>query len=53
MFPDPEEKALWSAAATTELSAHVEQQDLTDKQRKELIALNNYRNDRKSKTGKI
>jgi hypothetical protein len=53
MFTDPTEKMLWSAAATTELQQHVEREDLTDKQRKELIMLHEYRNNRKSKTGKI
>lgn len=53
MFTDPTEKALWNACAVTEISAHTEGTELTDKQRTELIMLNEYRNKRKSSTGKI
>lgn len=53
MFTDPEEKMLWIAAANGELNR--EPEEITDKQRKELIELHNYRNkrDRELKGGAI
>lgn len=44
MFKDPEEKMLWSASATAEISN--EQEELTDKTRRELIKLHEYRNNK-------
>lgn len=55
MFTDPTEKALWSAAATTEISRGHTQEDITDKQKRELIQLHEYRLQREQqiKQGKI
>lgn len=42
MFTDPEEKMLWTASANAELNKE-EREELTDKQRRELIELYEYR----------
>jgi len=48
MFTDPEEKSLWTAAANAEISINHNRHDIdiTDKQRRELIELYEYRNKR-------
>ena len=48
MFTDPEEKTLWTAAANSEISINHNRHDIdiTDKQRRELIELYEYRNKR-------
>ena len=48
MFTDPEEKSLWTAAANAEISINHNRHDIdiTDKQRRELIELYDYRNKR-------
>ena len=51
MFTDPEEKLLWTASANAEIKN--EQEEITDKQRKELIALHEYRNKREIDKGAI
>lgn len=51
MFTDPTELALWRAAANSELQSHTTGEDLTDKQRSELIDLYEYRNNRTIKKG--
>lgn len=45
MFTDPEEKLLWTAVANSEISNR-DAVEITDKQRRELIDLYNYRNKR-------
>ena len=49
MFTDPTEKALWTASANAEVS--IEPEDITDKQRKELIQLHEYRRNRDQSKG--
>lgn len=44
MQMDDTEKMLWRAAANAEVAAHITDTEITDKQRKELIELNEYRN---------
>ena len=51
MFTDPEEKLLWTASANAEIKN--EQEEITDKQRRELIALHEYRNKREIDKGAI
>ncbi len=53
MFTDPETKSLWTAEANAQIQSH--QEDLTDKQRNELIKLHQYRNkmDEQRKGGAI
>ncbi len=47
MFTDPTELSLWRASATAESSSHHRNaEELTDKQRTELISLHEYRNER-------
>jgi hypothetical protein len=50
MFTDPIEKATWAGEAYRELSNYHDN-DLTDKQRKDLIKLHSYRADKIIKTG--
>lgn len=51
MFSDPTEKMLWKAAAVAEIEKPDDQ--LTDKQRSELIKLHEYRNERDKLKGSI
>jgi hypothetical protein len=53
MFPDPEEKMLWRAAANAEIVGNIHDLEITDKQREELIHLFEYRNKQKLGTDKI